>query len=178
MNHPLETHWVHRLRQLPALAGLANLAVAAQGANTLCPKVTGCARSWRDRDLQKAHLGSFYLALTLQTFLLLLLAADSNPPLRADPSSICALLVRAGSRYPTLLSRLVERTSARRSCTLTTAWAAKKESCCSVGCAGTMRIVRPLLFENSSLPAVEVSRKLASGRATLCARITSGLPLP
>jgi hypothetical protein len=89
MNHPLETHWVHRLRQLPALAGLANLAVAAQGANTLCPKVTGCARSWRDRDLQKAHLGSFYLAFTPQTFFFLLLAAELKPPLRAQLPPIC-----------------------------------------------------------------------------------------
>jgi hypothetical protein len=61
--HLLETQWVHRLRQLPALAGLANPSAVAQGANTLRPKVTGCARLWRDSDLQKAHLGSFYLAV-------------------------------------------------------------------------------------------------------------------
>jgi hypothetical protein len=94
--YPLETHWVHRLRQLPALAGLANLAVAAQGVNTLPPSVTGCARSWRYRDLQKAHLGSFYLAFLLLLFFLLL-AANPRDQLRSEPLPICAHPMRTDS---------------------------------------------------------------------------------
>jgi hypothetical protein len=85
-------------------------------------------KCWCGKRMTTWSGSRFYLAVTLQTFLLLL-AADSNPPLRADPSPICALLVRAVSSYPTLFSRLMERTSARRSCTPMAAWAAKDESC-------------------------------------------------
>jgi hypothetical protein len=116
----------------------------------------------------------FYLAFTPQTFFFLLLAAELKPPLRAQLPPI----VRADEQLSPLLSRLPDAHRCIILRTPTAASAAKKESCCGVECAGTMRIVRPLLFENSSLPAVEVSRELTSGRSELCARIASGLPLP